>query len=131
MLIWAGSFKMTTPGADGITPLVTNSPLISWHFKVFGAYIGSDLIGLTEWICAVFITIGLFKPKAGIVGGAIGVVIFFVTSSMLLTTPDAIIHVNGMAYMNNLGLFLFKDVISLGACLYLISFFGKRAASTN
>src|SRR5215469_1197487 len=68
MLLWAGSFKMTRPGAEGITPLVSNSPLIWWHFKVFGPYVGSDLIGLTEWIAAILIIAGYFKPKAGIVG---------------------------------------------------------------
>jgi hypothetical protein len=35
--------------------------------------------------------------------------------------------VHGMRYMSFLGLFLFKDIISLGASLYLISSFGKRA----
>jgi uncharacterized membrane protein YkgB len=104
MLLWAGSFKMTRPGAEGydaglgakiarnnqdggkrIIPLVSNSPLIWWQFKVFGPYIGSDFIGLTE--------------------------------------PG----INGMRYMSNLGLFLFKDVISLGVSLYLISYFGKKA----
>ena len=34
MLLWAGSYKMTAPGAEGIIPLVSNSPLISWHFKL-------------------------------------------------------------------------------------------------
>ena len=29
MLLWAGSYKMTAPGAEGIIPLVSNSPLIS------------------------------------------------------------------------------------------------------
>jgi uncharacterized membrane protein YkgB len=131
MLFWAGAFKMTAAGAEGIVPLVSNSPLISWHFKVFGPYIGSDLIGLTEWIGGVLIVIGLFKPKAGIVGGIIGVVMFFTTSSMLLTTPGAIIQVNGMGYMNNLGLFLYKDVINLGASFYLISYFGRKAIMTE
>jgi hypothetical protein len=28
MLLWAGSYKMTAPGAEGIVPLVSNSPLI-------------------------------------------------------------------------------------------------------
>jgi hypothetical protein len=32
-----------------------------------------------------------------------------------------------MRYMNNLGLFLFKDVVALGASFYLISSFGKKA----
>jgi uncharacterized membrane protein YkgB len=33
MLLWAGSYKMTAPGAEGIVPLVSNSPLVSWHFR--------------------------------------------------------------------------------------------------
>ena len=36
MLLWAGSYKMTAPGAEGIVPLVSNSPLIWWHFELFG-----------------------------------------------------------------------------------------------
>src|ERR1700749_3651498 len=58
MLLWAGKFKMTAPGAEGIVPLVTHSPLISWQFKVFGPYLGADLIGLTEWIGGVLIPVG-------------------------------------------------------------------------
>ena len=130
MLLWAGSFKMTAPGAEGIVPLVSNSPLIWWHFKLFGPYIGSDLIGLTEWLTAVLLITGYFKPRAGILGGLVATGMFFTTSTMLLTTPGAIISVpgiHGMRYMSNLGLFLFKDVISLGASLYLISYFGKEA----
>ena len=129
MLLWAGLFKMTAPGAEGIIPLVSNSPLIWWHFKLFGPYIGSDLIGLTEWLTAVLLITGYFKPKAGILGGLIATVMFFTTSTMLVTTPGAIISVpgiHGMRYMSNLGLFLFKDVISFGVALYLISYFGKK-----
>jgi uncharacterized membrane protein YkgB len=29
MLLWAGSYKMTAPGAQGVIPLVSNSLLIS------------------------------------------------------------------------------------------------------
>src|ERR1700754_4619415 len=129
MLLWAGSFKMTAPGAEGIIPLVSNSPLIWWHFKLFGPYIGSDLIGLTEWLAAILIIAGDFRPKAGIAGGLILTVMFFTTSTMLLTTPGAIISVpgiHGMRYMSNLGLFLFKDALALGVAFYLISYFGKK-----
>lgn len=130
MLLWAGSFKLTAAGAEGIAPLVDHSPLIWWHFKLFGPYIGSDIIGITEWIAAVLYIIGYFKPKAGILGGLITVVMFFTTSTMLLTTPGAIISVpgiHGMRYMSLLGLFLYKDVIALGVSFYLIGHFGKRA----
>jgi uncharacterized membrane protein YkgB len=127
MLLWAGAYKMTAPGAEGIVPLVSNSPLISWHFKLFGPYIGSDLIGLTEWIVAVLFVAGYLKPKAGVVGGFVATLMFFITSTMLITTPGTTSVVHGMRYMSFLGLFLFKDVISLGASFYLISYFGKRA----
>jgi uncharacterized membrane protein YkgB len=130
MLLWAGSYKMTAPGAEGIVPLVSNSPLIWWHFKLFGPYIGSDLIGLTEIIAAVLFIAGYWRPKAGIVGGLIASVMFFTTSTMVMTTPGAIISVpgiHGIRYMSFLGLFLFKDFISLGVSFYLISYFGKKA----
>src|SRR5438132_3674211 len=101
MLLWAGKFKMTAPGAEGIVPLVSHSPLISWQFKVFGTYLASDMIGATEWIAAILLIIGYFKPKAGILGGMILVVMFFTTSTMLITTPDDTIVVHGIHYMNN------------------------------
>jgi len=129
MLLWAGSYKMTAPGAEGIVPLVSNSPLVSWHFRVFGPYIGSDLIGLTEIVAAALMIAGYFKPKAGIIGALITSVMFFTTSTMIITTPGAIISVQGirgMRYMSFLGLFLFKDVISLGVSFYLVTFFGKQ-----
>jgi uncharacterized membrane protein YkgB len=130
MLLWAGSYKLTAPGAEGIVPLVSNSPLTSWHFKLLGPYIGSDVIGLTEIAAAILIIAGYVKPQAGIIGGIITTLMFFVTSTMVITTPGAIIAVHGiryMRYMSFLGLFLFKDVISLGASFYLISYFGKKA----
>jgi uncharacterized membrane protein YkgB len=130
MLLWAGSYKMTAPGAEGIVPLVSHSPLVSWQFALFGPYIGSDLIGLTEITAAILIIAGYLIPRAGIVGGLITTVMFFTTSTMLITTPGAITSVSGnhgMRYMSFLGLFLFKDVISLGVSFYLISYFGKKA----
>jgi uncharacterized membrane protein YkgB len=130
MLLWAGSYKMTAPGAEGIVPLVSSSPLIWWHFKLFGPYIGSDIIGLTEIAAAILIAAGYVKPKAGIIGGLIVALMFFITSTMVITTPSAIISVpgiRGMRYMSFLGLFLFKDVISLGVSFNLISYFGKKA----
>jgi uncharacterized membrane protein YkgB len=130
MLLWAGSYKMTAPGAEGIVPLVSHSPLIWWHFKLFGQYIGADIIGLTEIAAAILFIVGYLRPTAGIVGGLITIVMFFVTSTMVMTTPGAIIAVPGirhMRYMSFLGLFLFKDVISLGVSFYLISYFGRKA----
>jgi uncharacterized membrane protein YkgB len=75
-------------GPPAIIPLVSNSPLTSWQFKLFGPYILGDMIGATEWTAAILLILGYFKPKAGILGGMILVVMFFTTSTMLITTPD-------------------------------------------
>lgn len=131
MLLWAGRFKMTALGAEGITPLVLHSPLISWHFRLFGPLIGSDIIGLTEITAALLYIVGYFRAQAGIVAGLITTLMFFITSSMLITTPGAIISFHGMKYMSLLGLFLYKDVIAFGASLYLITRFWKRAIGTR
>jgi uncharacterized membrane protein YkgB len=127
MLLWAGSYKMTIPGAEGIIPLVSSSPLISWHFKLFGPYVGSDLIGLTEITSAMLILAGYLRPKAGIVGGLITSLMFLTTSTMVITTPGSTTIVHGTRYLSLIGLFLFKDVLSLGVSFYLISYFGKKA----
>jgi uncharacterized membrane protein YkgB len=71
MLLWAGSYKLTAPGAEGIVPLVSNSPLISWHFKLFGPFIVCDIIGIAQIISAFLIITGYFRPRAGVVGGLI------------------------------------------------------------
>jgi uncharacterized membrane protein YkgB len=127
MLVWGGLFKLTSAGADSIVPLVSNSPLIGWHFKLFGPYVGSDVIGLTEMTAALLITIGYFKPKVGIAGGLLATLMFFITSTMFISTPGTIAHINGMAYMTLLGLFLFKDIMSLSLSFYLVSHFGQKA----
>jgi uncharacterized membrane protein YkgB len=127
MLLWAGSYKMTAPGAEGIIPLVSHSPLISWQFKLFGPYVGSDLIGITEITAAILMIAGYLWPKAGIAGGLIASLMFFITSTMVITTPGSTTVVHGMRYMSFIGLFLFKDVLSLGVSFYLISYFGRKA----
>ena len=131
MLLWAGSFKLTVPGAEAITPLVTNSPLISWQFKLFGPSLGSDFIGVTEIIAALCYIAGYMRPKAGVVGGFITTAMFLTTSTMIVTTPGSTVSVHGIRYMSFLGLFLFKDVISLGASFYLIDYFGKKAIQSE
>jgi uncharacterized membrane protein YkgB len=134
MLLWAGSYKMTRPGAEGIIPLVSNSPLISWHFKLFGPYVGSDIIGLSEITAALLFLLGYAKPRAGIIGGLIASLMFFITSTMVITTPGAIISVpgiQGMRYMSFLGLFLFKDILGLGVAISLIGRFGSKAVATG
>ncbi len=50
---------------------------------------------------------------------------------MVITTPDALVPVNGFRYMSFLGLFLFRDIMNLGASLYLIVKFGQGALAAS
>lgn len=126
ILIWIGSFKFYAVEANGIAPLVLNSPLVSWNYAIFGVRAGSSLIGITEIVAAVLIIVGCFKPKAGVIGSMIAVVIFFVTSTFVITTPGAVHLIEGIPWLSDLGSFIFKDITLLGASLYLLVHFGKR-----
>lgn len=86
-----------------------------------------DECGLSEITAAILIIAGYLKPKAGIAGGLIASLMFFITSSMVITTPGSTTTVHGIRYLSFIGLFLFKDVISLGVSLYLISYFGRES----
>src|SRR5258708_36606648 len=48
MLLWAGSYKMTAPRSEGVVPLVSNSPLLWSHFKLFGPYNHSAFTRLSK-----------------------------------------------------------------------------------
>jgi uncharacterized membrane protein YkgB len=89
------------------------------------------MIGATEWTAAFLLIIGYFKPKAGILGGMILLAVFFTTSTMLITTPDETVVFEGIHYLNDTGLFLFKDLIAFGASFYLIGSYGRRAISVE
>jgi len=126
MLLWAGAYKMTAPGAEGIIPLVENSPFTGWFFKILGPYVGSDSIGITEILAAILLLIGIKKPTMGIIGIYISLLMFCITSSMLITTPETILPVKGIGYMTFLGLFLYKDLIGLSLSLFLLQEFRRR-----
>src|SRR5260370_35128505 len=93
MLLGAGCYKMTAPGAEGIVPLVSNSPLIWWHFKLFGPYSGSDIVGLTEITAAILFTACYNHPKAGIVCGFITTAMCLITNTIVIQTPAAVVSV--------------------------------------
>lgn len=127
ILLWVGSFKFEAVEANGVAPLVTNSPLTSWDYRLFGIRLGADFIGITEIIAASLIIFGNFRPKLGMVGALMAVVIFFVTSSFVLSTPGSVHLVDGFPRLSDLGSFLFKDIIAMGGSLYIFTHFGQKA----
>ena len=54
---WIGLLKFTSYEAQGIQPLVANSPFMSWVYAVFSVTTFSTLLGVVEIACAVLLAV--------------------------------------------------------------------------
>jgi uncharacterized membrane protein YkgB len=131
ILLWIGLFKFTPTEANGIAGLVQNSPLMSWMYHIFSIQTTSRIVGVTEIIAALAILAGNFSPKIGVWGSVLCIVIFFVTSTFFLTTPGSIAQVDGVWAPSGTGSFLIKDISILGASIFLLGYFSKRAIASQ
>ncbi|WP_183566598.1 DUF417 family protein [Mucilaginibacter sp. SP1R1] len=126
ILLWIGLFKFTPTESNGIAGLVKNSPFLSWMYSIFSITTTSAIIGVMEITAALAILAGNFLPRVGFWGSLLCVVIFFVTSTFFLTTPETIARVDGVWAPSGTGSFLIKDISILGASLFLLSHFAKK-----
>jgi reactive chlorine resistance protein C len=110
LLMW-GALKFAEFEAEGIRPLIENSPLLRWLYPVLGVRGTSALIGVIELISAALISLRRWKPLWSAVGSLIALGTFLVTLSFLITTPGV------WDPSNPFGGFLMKDLLLLGAAL--------------
>jgi uncharacterized membrane protein YkgB len=109
--LW-GALKFTQMEAEGIRPLVENSPMMSWLYPLLGIHGTSALIGMVELTAAFLICLRRWRPSWSAIGSLIASGTFVVTLSFLVTTPDV------WSPTSPWGGFLMKDVMLLGAALY-------------
>lgn len=109
--LW-GTFKFFPFEAEGIRPLVSNSPLLAWLYPLFGVRGTSELIGVVEVTAALLIATRRWWPMLSAIGSLIATGTFLVTLSFLVTTPGV------LALDNPFGGFLLKDLVLLGASLF-------------
>ena len=121
VLIWFGIFKFTPTEASGIEGLVRNSPLMSWLYRVFSVQTVSHIIGIIEIAGGAFLILGLFSSRAGVIGGTISTIIFFVTCTFLFSTPGMLTQIDGMWVPSDGGSFIIKDVVALGSSVYVLA----------
>ena len=71
---WIGALKFTSFEANGIQPLVANSPMMNWLYTIFSVQTFSSLLGVVEITVALLIAIKPVAPKLSAIGslGAIG-----------------------------------------------------------
>lgn len=119
---WIGALKFTSYEAQGIQPLVANSPLMSWLYDIFTVNTFSSLLGVFELVTAMLIAIKPFSPKLSIVGSIMAVGLFTTTMSFLATTPGiGEPAAGGFPALSMTGQFLIKDVALLGLSAWTLA----------
>lgn len=119
ILLYVGALKFTAYEAEGIKPLVENSFLMSWGYKVMSIYSFSALIGVIEILLAVLIATRSFNAKLSGYGSLGAIIMFIITLSFLFTTPGAWQEGYGFPFPSPMpGQFVFKDILSLGAAIW-------------
>ena len=122
VIAWFGVMKFTTYEAQGIQPLVAESPFMSWLYDIFSVYTFSVLLGVFEVAAAILIAVKPWWPKLSVLGSALAILLFAATISFLFTTPGVFEEsVGGFPLLSMTGGFLIKDVALLGISAWTLS----------
>jgi reactive chlorine resistance protein C len=143
--------KFANYEADGIVPMVANSPLMSflyrhrapeyrnnmnregelnpthreWH-KSNGTYTFSHSLGIMIVLIGLLIATDPLRPQIAVVGSFLLIFMALTTLSFLITTPEAWVQplgdtVHGFPYLSGIGRLIIKDVIMLGAAVVTLA----------
>jgi len=109
---WFGGMKFTNYEAQGLVPLVSNSPILSWFYSILSVRQFGDFLGVLELSIGGLILAGLWQPKAGILGGIMSSGLFLTTLSFMASTPGVFEPTAGgfPAISVMPGQFLLKDI---------------------
>src|SRR4051794_41484939 len=71
VLLWIGGMMFTSYQAEGIRPLVVNSPLMSWVYRVMSVGGLSSLLGAVEISIGLLIALRPVWPMGSAVGSGL------------------------------------------------------------
>ena len=108
---WFGGMKFTEYEANGLVPLVENSPLLSWFYALFSVRGFSTFLGFLELSIGLLIALRLASPIFSVAGGFLSAGLFVTTVSFMISTPGVIVPELGAPAISVApGQFLLKDV---------------------
>jgi len=117
-LLLIGVLKFTASEAQGIQPLVANSPLMFWLYRIFSLQGVSNLIGVVEIAIAVLLALRPWSARLSFIGSIGAIITFVLTVSFILSTPGAFQFSHGLPLLGDAGQFLIKDLVLLGASIW-------------
>src|SRR3989441_1561696 len=74
--------------AQTLIPFISNGPLISWMYPVFGVRGASWLLGVSEWSFALLLFLGFWHKRLGILGALGSWASFIGTVTIIPFMPD-------------------------------------------
>ena len=117
---WFGGMKFTSYEAQGLVPLVSNSPFLGWVYQLFSAETFSSLLGVLEVSIGLLIAGRLISAKLSLIGGALSAGLFVTTMSFMFSTPGVIEPGLGFPAISVApGQFLLKDIGLLAASIFV------------
>ena len=120
-LLLIGGLKFTQFEVDALKPLISSAPWLAWMYAAFGEARTSYLLGTAEITTALLLIASRRFPRAGVIGGTLASLIFFVTTSLLFAVPIWEPAAGGFPALSGAGQFLIKDVTLLGVSLVVVS----------
>jgi uncharacterized membrane protein YkgB len=115
--------------AQTLIPFISNGPLISWMYPVFGIQGASWFLGASEWLFGALLLLGFWNKKLGILGAAGSCVTFIMTFTILPFMPDGWnADAGGFPAMQGNVAFLMKDLVLFAVSFYLLKQDVKRVA---
>jgi uncharacterized membrane protein YkgB len=107
--------------AQVLVPFISNGPLISWIYPIFGIHGGSWFLGVMEWLFCALLFWGFWNKAAGVLGALGSCLTYIATVTIIPFMPngwDAI--AGGFPAMTGNVPFLVKDIVLLAASFYLL-----------
>lgn len=121
MFFFFGYQKWWNYEAQTLIPYISNGPLISWLYPVFGVHGASYFLGVAEWSFGALLLLGFWSKQLSLVGSAGSVVTFICTVTIIPFMPDGwAASAGGFPAMIGNVAFLMKDVVLLAASFYLL-----------
>src|SRR5215470_3886697 len=121
LFLFFGYQKWFQYEAQALIPYISNGPLISWMYPVFGVRGATYFLGVAEWLFGALLFAGYWNKKMGIVGALGSCFAFIATTTIIPFMPDGwAASAGGFPAMTEKVAFLLKDLVLLTASFYLL-----------
>jgi len=129
MFFFFGYQKWFEYEAQVLIPYISNGPLISWLYPVFGIRGASWFLGVAEWSFGALLLLGFWNKKLGMLGAAGSVITFVSTVTIIPFMPNGwAASAGGFPAMVGNVAFLMKDVVLLAVSVYLLKQDAQRVS---